>query len=198
MKKNNITIIDYNAGNVQSVLFALRRLGYEATLSSDADTIRKADKVIFPGVGEASTTMSYLKEKGLAKVIKSLQQPVLGICLGMQLLCDYSEENDTPCLGLIPQQVKFFKATTTEKVPHMGWNQIYDLQGAIFDPRQEQQYTYFVHGYYVEVGAYTSALTDYILPFSAALQKDNFYATQFHVEKSGTIGEQILKNFIEL
>lgn len=197
-KNEQIVIIDYNAGNVQSVLFALQRLGVEGQLSSDPAVIRAADKVIFPGVGEASTTMEYLNLKGLSDVIRSLQQPVLGICLGMQLLCDYSEENDTTCLGIIPQSVRLFDTDKQEKVPHMGWNQIYDLQGAIFDDRQEQEYTYFVHSYYVEKGAYTAATCDYILPFSAGLQKDNFYATQFHLEKSGGIGQQILQNFLSL
>ena len=191
-------IIDYNAGNVQSVLFAMNRLGVDAQLSADPEVINNADKVIFPGVGEASTTMDYLKQKGLDKVIVNLRQPVLGICLGMQLLCDYSEENDTQCLGIIPQRVKRFVSTKQFKVPHMGWNQIYQLQGSIFDQRQDRQHTYFVHGFYVEEGEYTTALTDYIIPFSAAVQKDNFYATQFHPEKSGSIGEQILKNFINL
>jgi imidazole glycerol-phosphate synthase subunit HisH len=200
MIKNNpsIVIIDYNAGNVQSVLFAMQRLGVEAKLSADPEVINNADKVIFPGVGEASTTMDYLKQKGLDQVIVNLRQPVLGICLGMQLLCDYSEENDTQCLGIIPQRVKRFVSTKQLKVPHMGWNQIYQLQGSIFDQRQDRQHTYFVHGFYVEEGKYTTALTDYILPFSAAVEKDNFYATQFHPEKSGSIGEQILENFINL
>jgi len=197
-KNKKVIIIDYNAGNVQSVLFAMQRLGVEATLSANPKEIQKAEKVIFPGVGEASTTMAYLKETGLDQVIINLKQPVLGICLGMQLLCEYSEENDTSCLGIIPQKVKAFQATQSEKVPHMGWNQIYDIQSEIFDTRQENQYTYFVHGYYVEEGVYTIALTDYTLPFSAALRKDNFYATQFHPEKSGTIGAQILKNFLNI
>ncbi len=197
-KKSKISIIDYKAGNVQSVLFALQRLGIEATLSDDPEVIQNAEKVIFPGVGEASTTMAVLKEKGLDKVIKKLKQPVLGICLGMQLLCEYSEENDTQCLGIIPQKVKYFEANKNEKVPHMGWNQIYDLKTPLFDNQLENEYTYFVHGYYVEEGAYTIATANYIQPFSAAIKKDNFYATQFHPEKSGTIGEQILKNFLSL
>ena len=197
-KKSKISIIDYKAGNVQSVLFALQRLGIEATLSDDPEVIQNAEKVIFPGVGEASTTMAVLKEKGLDKVIKKLKQPVLGICLGMQLLCEYSEENETQCLGIIPQKVKYFEANKNEKVPHMGWNQIYDLKTPLFDNQLENEYTYFVHGYYVEEGAYTIATANYIQPFSAAIKKDNFYATQFHPEKSGTIGEQILKNFLSL
>ncbi len=196
--KSTITIIDYKAGNVQSVQFALKRMGVEAILSDDSEVIQQSGKVIFPGVGEASNTMTYLKNKGLDQVIKSLKQPVLGICLGMQLLCEYSEENKTDCLGLIPQKVKRFKPSSGFKVPHIGWNQILDLKGKIFNSNMEHQYTYFVHSYYVEKGAYTTALTNYTLPFSAALQKDNFYATQFHPEKSGKIGQQILENFIDL
>ncbi len=192
----NITIIDYNAGNVQSVLFALKRLGIEGDLTSDVETIQKADKVIFPGVGEASTTMNCLRERNLDKLIPSLKQPVLGICLGMQLLCDYSEENDTTCLGVIPQKVVKFEPKL--KVPHVGWNTIFDLKSPIFDASLEQQYTYFVHSYYVELGEYTTATTDYITPFSSGLQKDNFYATQFHPEKSGTVGAKIIENFINI
>ena len=194
----SIVIIDYKCGNIQSVLFAMKRLGVKAQLSADPELIRNANKVIFPGVGEASTTMAYLKEKGLNDVIKSLQQPVLGICLGMHLLCNYSEENNTLCLGVIPQNVKRFDPTKKYKVPHMGWNNIFGLKGGLFKSNLENQYAYFVHSYYVEQGAFTTALTNYVLPFSAALQKDNFYATQFHPEKSGSVGEQILKNFINL
>lgn len=192
-----LAIIDYNAGNVQSVLFAMERLGVEATLTDNIEIIQSADKVIFPGVGEASTTMGYLKGKKLDKVIQGLQQPVLGICLGMQLLCEYSEENDTPCLGIIPQRVVRFQPKSNEqKVPHIGWNSIHSLQNGVFSPELEKEYVYFVHSYYVELGQYTTATTDYIVPFSAGLQKDNFYATQFHPEKSGSVGEQILKNFL--
>lgn len=194
----NVAIIDYNAGNVQSVLFTMERLGIQATLTADHQQIQQADKVIFPGVGEANTTMNFIKERGLDEVIPALKQPVLGICLGMQLLCEYSEENDTNCLGIIPQKVLRFQPANGEKVPHMGWNQIYNLQGALFDESLEKKYTYFVHSYYVEKGDFTTALCDYVLPFSAALQKDNFYATQFHPEKSGSIGEAILKNFLKL
>ena len=192
-----IAIIDYNAGNVQSVLFAMERLGVVARLTDNVEQIQSADKVIFPGVGEASTTMNYLKEKKLDQLIRGLRQPVLGICLGMQLLCDYSEENDTPCLGIIPQKVVRFQATSKEqKIPHIGWNSIRQLQNGIFSPDLENEYVYFVHSYYVELGNYTTAVTDYIVPFSAGLQKDNFYATQFHPEKSGSVGEKILKNFL--
>ncbi len=192
-----IAIIDYNAGNVRSVLFAMERLGIAATLTKEHKEIRSADKVIFPGVGEASTTMAYLKAHKLDDLIRKLRQPVLGICLGMQLLCEYSEENDTPCLGIIPQKVVKFRPEQGEKVPHMGWNSIKDLKNGLFDKALENEFVYFVHSYYAELGAYTTATTDYILPFSAALQKDNFYATQFHPEKSGKIGERILKNFLE-
>ncbi len=194
----NIAIIDYNAGNVRSVQFALQRLGLEARLTGDAREIQAADKVIFPGVGEANTTMAYLRERGLDEVIQNLTQPVLGICLGMQLLCRHSEENDTDCLGIIPQEVVRFRPRDGEKIPHMGWNSIRSLGNGIFSPELEGEYVYFVHSYYVEQGPYTIATTDYVLPFSAALRKDNFYATQFHPEKSGPVGAQILKHFIEL
>lgn len=194
----SVAIINYNAGNVRSVLFAMDRLGIEAQLTDDHQVIREADKVIFPGVGEASTTMNHLRDKGLDKVIRSLTQPVLGICLGMQLLCEHSEENDTPCLGIIPQKVKLFQPSNGEKVPHMGWNQIQRTASSWFSDNLEGGYAYFVHSYYVEEGAYTAALTDYILPFSCALRKDNFFATQFHPEKSSKVGEQVLKDFLTL
>ena len=194
----SIAIIDYNAGNVQSVLFAMERLGVDAVLTDDHTVIRSADKVIFPGVGAANTTMAYLRERGLDGLIRSLTQPVLGICLGMQLLCEHSEENDTPCLGIIPQKVLRFRPANGEKVPHMGWNSVCGLQNGVFSPELEGDYVYFVHSYYAEVGPYTTATTDYILPFSSGLQKDNFYATQFHPEKSGKVGEAILRNFLNL
>ncbi|MBV6653042.1 MAG: imidazole glycerol phosphate synthase subunit HisH [Mameliella sp.] len=194
----NIAIIDYNAGNVRSVQFAMQRLGIEANLTSNVSEIQAADKVIFPGVGEANTTMAYLRARGLDEVIRNLQQPVLGICLGMQLLCQHSEENDTDCLGIIPQRVVRFQPANGEKIPHMGWNSIRNLKEGIFSPDLEGGYVYFVHSYYVEQGEYTTATTDHVLPFSSALQKDNFYATQFHPEKSGKIGESILKHFINL
>ncbi len=201
-KSNNseidIAVIDYNAGNVRSVLYALERLGIAATLTADPKRIAAADKVIFPGVGEAAGTMRHLRERGLDEVIKSLTQPVLGICLGMQLLCAHSEEGDTTCLGLIPQQVLRFRPESGEKVPHTGWNTIGQLKSDLFSPDLEDQYVYFVHSYYVEPGPYTIAITDYIQPFSAAVQKDNFYATQFHPEKSAQAGARILQHFIDL
>lgn len=192
----NVAIINYNAGNVRSVLFALERLGIDAVLTDDHELIRQADKVIFPGVGEANTTMSYLRNKGLDELIRSLQQPVLGICLGMQLLCDYSEENDTECLGIIPQHVRLFQAKQGEKVPHMGWNSLQLEPNSWLSSRLEGEYTYFVHSYYVEKGPYTAATTDYCGNFTSVLRKDNFYATQFHPEKSGKVGEQILRDFL--
>ena len=192
-----LAIIDYNAGNVRSVLFAMQRIGVEAILTDNIELIQSADKVIFPGVGEASTTMQNLRDKKLDKVIPFLKQPVLGICVGMQLLCSYSEENDTPCLGVFPQKVIRFQATdNSQKVPHTGWNSISKLKNGIFSPDLENQYVYYVHSYHAEIGEYTTAVSNYIVPFSAGLQKDNFYATQFHPEKSGSVGEQILKNFL--
>ncbi|MEM1324442.1 MAG: imidazole glycerol phosphate synthase subunit HisH [Bacteroidota bacterium] len=193
-----LAVINYNAGNVRSVLFALSRLGVEAKLTADHDEIRSADKVVFPGVGEANSAMAHLRKHGLDEVIRSLTQPTLAICIGQQLLCDYSEENDTKCLGIIPHCVKLFQPDNQEKVPHIGWNQIYQVKNGVFDASLENEYVYYVHSYYVEAGDYTTALTDYVLPFSAGLQKDNFYATQFHPEKSGSVGERILKNFLEL
>lgn len=194
----SVAIINYNAGNVRSVLFAMERLGVDAMLTDDHAKIRSADKVIFPGVGEASTTMKYLRDKGLDELIRSLTQPVLGICLGMQLLCDHSEENDTPCLGIIPQKVRLFQPKNGEKVPHMGWNQIQRIEDSWFSPELEDEFAYFVHSYYVEKGPFTAALTDYVLPFSCALKKDNFYATQFHPEKSSKVGEQVLRDFLTI
>lgn len=193
-----VAIIDYNAGNVQSVLFAMERLGIDARLTDDHEQIKSAEKVIFPGVGEAKTTMNYLKERGLDDVIRSLTQPVLGICLGMQLLCEHSEEQDTPCLGIIPQEVKLFQPSNGEKVPHMGWNSLQNEANGWFPKDIDGQFVYFVHSYYVENGPYTTAQSQYIHPFSSALQKDNFYATQFHPEKSSKVGEQILKTFLAL
>jgi imidazole glycerol-phosphate synthase subunit HisH len=198
----SIIIIKYNAGNIESVNNALMRLGVKAEITGDHEKIKAADKVIFPGVGEASTTMAYLKKEGLDKLIPELKQPVLGICLGLQLMCSYSEENDTPCLGIFDEQVKRFIPEPgmefVTKVPHMGWNNITDLKSGIFDPTLENQFVYFVHSYYAAVGNDTSAVCNYINPFSAALHRDNFYATQFHPEKSGTIGARILENFLKI
>ena len=194
-----IAVINYNAGNVQSVLFALQRLNAEAILTDDPAQIQAADKVIFPGVGEASTTMGHLREKGLDQLIRNLKQPVLGICLGMQLLCQHSEEGDTPCIGVIPQQVrKFIPQRKDQKVPHVGWNSLDLIKHGFISNSLIHEYVYFVHSFYVEEGPFTIGSTDYIQPFSAALQKDNFYATQFHPEKSGRIGEQILNGFLEI
>lgn len=176
----------------------MERLGIDATLTGDHEQIRSADKVIFPGVGEANTTMSHLRKTGMDELIRSLTQPVLGICLGMQLLCDYSEENDTECLGIIPQHVRLFQPVNGEKVPHMGWNSIELTANTWLSPELEGKYTYFVHSYYVEKGPYTAATTNYCQPFTSVLRKDNFYATQFHPEKSGKIGEQILMDFLKI
>ncbi len=195
----NIVIIQYNAGNIQSVLYALERLGVNATVTDNVEAIQSADKVIFPGVGEASTAMAYLKERNLDQLIAQLKQPVLGICLGMQLMCAYSEENDTKCLGIFEEQVKLFKPTDAAvKVPQMGWNNITHLKTDLFNGVAENSYTYFVHGYYAAIGAHTIATTNYVQPYSSALHKDNFYGVQFHPEKSATVGSQIIQNFINL
>ena len=191
-----IAIIKYNAGNIKSVQNALNRLGYESVITDDVETLLNADKVIFPGVGEASTAMNYLKEKGLDQVIQSIKQPFLGICLGLQLMCEISEEGNTECLGIFDTTVKLFPPE--EKVPHMGWNNFENLQGELFEGVDLNDNVYYVHSYYAEPCKETLATCDYIKPFSAALQKDNFYATQFHPEKSASIGEQILKNFLKL
>ena len=196
-----IAIIKYNAGNIRSVLYALERIGYTATVTDNADEIKNADKVIFPGVGEASTAMNYLRERNLDNLIRSLTQPVLGICLGMQLMCTYSEENDTECIGIFDEEVKKFNPQPPKrglKVPQIGWNSIYDLKTDLFKDVKDKNYCYFVHGYYAAKGQHTIATTDYVQPYSSALRKNNFYGVQFHPEKSATAGEQILKNFIEL
>jgi glutamine amidotransferase len=198
----NIVIIKYNAGNIKSVDYALRRLGINAEITNDHSKILSADRVIFPGVGEASTTMQYLKSNKLDKLIRELKQPLLGICLGMQLLCKHSDENNTECIGIFDEKVKKFipepGMENITKVPQMGWNNIYNLRNGIFKQTPENVYVYFVHSYYVTTGKDTAATCNYILPFSAALCKDNFYATQFHPEKSGKEGAKILENFIRL
>ena len=192
-------IIQYNAGNIQSVLYALERLGATALVTDDANEIKTADKVIFPGVGEASTAMQYLKERKLDLLIKNLEQPLLGICLGMQLMCTHSTENNTPCLGIFEEQVKQFKPLDpTIKVPQIGWNKISNLKSILFEEIPENSYAYFVHGYYAAMGAHTIATTNYVEDYSSALQKDNFYGVQFHPEKSALIGEQLIKNFLSL
>lgn len=192
-----IAVVKYNAGNIQSVSYALERMGVDFEVTPDAEKIQKADKVIFPGVGEASTTMEFLRQGKLDSVITSLKQPVLGICLGMQLLCKHSEENDTKCLGIFDDVVKRFEPTPDFKVPHMGWNSLRDTRDWI-DEDLNEKYVYFVHSYYVPVNSNTVAYTDYVVPFSAAMRKNNFHAVQFHPEKSADAGEQILKAFLDL
>ncbi len=194
-----IAVVKYNAGNIFSVLCALQRLGYEAVLTDDPEMLNKADKVVFPGVGEARAAMEYLNEHGLSDVIRNLKQPVLGICIGMQLLCRHSEESDVDCLGIFDTDIVKFKPSTPDlKVPQMGWNQITDLKTNLLKDVKESSFVYYVHSYHAPLCDYTIATTDYDGPYSAALHKDNFYATQFHPEKSGSVGEQILKNFLEL
>ena len=193
----SIALVKYNAGNVESVKNALLRLGVEPIITDDADELKSADKVIFPGVGEASSAMRFLREKKLDAAIKSLTQPVLGICLGMQLLCESSEENETECLGIIPTKaVKF--ASESLKIPQMGWNNIFNLRSPLFDGVADKAHVYFVHSYYVPAGAWTTATADYSTNFSAALRFENFHAVQFHAEKSGAVGERILANFLNL
>jgi len=195
----NITIVQYNAGNIQSVLYALERLGVTATVTDNPAMIQAADKVIFPGVGEASTAMAYLKARNLDQLIVALKQPVLGICLGMQLMCKHSQENDTTCLEIFDEQVLAFKATeNTTKVPQIGWNTITNLKTELFNDVPENSFTYFVHGFYAGIGDNTIATSDYIQPYSSALQKNNFYGVQFHPEKSAMVGEQIIQNFLAL
>lgn len=191
-----IAIIKYNAGNIRSVQNALNRLGYESLVTDDHDLIRKASKVILPGVGEAGSAMNHLKEKGLDQLIPTLTQPFLGICLGQQLLCKFSEEGNTTCLGVFDAQVKLFPEK--DIVPHMGWNNFSQLAGELFQNVSTEDNVYFVHSYYCETGPDTVAVCDYILPFGAAMQKKNFCATQFHPEKSARVGEQILLNFLQL
>jgi glutamine amidotransferase len=191
-----IAILKYNAGNIRSVQNALKRLGYDSIITDDPKEIRNAAKVIFPGVGEASSAMKYLKERRLDETIRELHQPVLGICLGLQLMCSHSEENDTHCLGIFDADVRLFPPV--EKIPHMGWNNFLTLRGELFTGVSKDDDVYYVHSYYAEISSCTAATCDYIIPFSAAMQKDNFYATQFHPEKSALIGENILKNFLEI
>lgn len=192
-----IAIIEYNAGNITSVKNAVERLGYSCIITGNRDEIYSADKVIFPGVGEAKSAMMYLNSKGLDNIIKSLPQPTLGICLGLQLMCQHSEEGDTECLGIFDTEVKRFPSTYI--VPHMGWNNIYDVYDPILlNGFNKNDSVYFLHSYYAGICKQTIAKCNYILPFSAAMKKDNFYATQFHPEKSGDAGENILKNFLEL
>lgn len=192
-----VAIVRYNAGNTASVVNALCRLGVEPLITDSAEELSAADKVIFPGVGEASSAMFYLKERGLDEVIRGLRQPVLGICLGMQLMCASSEENDAECLGIVPLRVRRFPAGGL-KVPHMGWNTISNLKGTLFEGIDEGAYVYFVHGYYVESGPKAVANSTYGLDFAAALEHENYFAVQFHPERSGATGEQILKNFLKL
>ncbi|MBO4611845.1 MAG: imidazole glycerol phosphate synthase subunit HisH [Bacteroidaceae bacterium] len=202
----NVAIVDYNAGNIYSVIHALQRLGVEPVLTDNAELIQKADKVLFPGQGEARQAMQYLRSKGLDQVIRNLQQPILGICIGQQLMCRHSEEGDTACLGIFDVEVKRFQPQRHEdKVPHMGWNSLEIIKNEKLKDKSELfkgfeggEFVYFVHSFYVPQCPWTIATTDYIQPFSAALHRDNFYATQFHPEKSGSVGEKILRNFLDL
>lgn len=195
----NVAIIKYNAGNIYSVVNSLRRLGIEPQLTDDAETLMKADRVIFPGQGEAGGTMRHLRLHKLDRLISELKQPVLGICVGQQLLCRHSEEGDTDCIGIFDAEVRRFRPKQhDEKVPAMGWNSLHDMKSQLFCGLNEDDYVYFVHSYYVPVCPSTIATADYIQPYSAALHRDNFYATQFHPEKSGSVGERILKNFLDI
>jgi glutamine amidotransferase len=192
-----LVIVKYNAGNIQSVSFALERLGIDFKITDQPEEILNAEKVIFPGVGEASTTMKYLRDKKLDILIRQLKQPVLGICLGMQLMCKHSEENNTECLGIFDENVKCFIPQGDMKVPHIGWNQL-NLSNGWLGKQLQNKNVYFVHSYYVPVNTHTSATTEYIVPFSAAMHRDNFYAVQFHPEKSADAGELVLKSFLQL
>jgi imidazole glycerol-phosphate synthase subunit HisH len=191
-----IAILRYNAGNIKSVQNALTRLGFKSIITDDPVELNKAEKVIFPGVGEASSAMQYLRERGLDNTIRALKQPVLGICLGLQLMCRYSEEANTVCLGIFDSDVRLFPPV--DKIPHMGWNNFLTMKGDLFKGISTDEDVYYVHSYYAEISACTSATCEYILPFSASMTKDNFYATQFHPEKSAAVGEKILRNFLEL
>lgn len=192
-----IAVIKYNAGNIRSVAFALERLQLDFDITDEVEKITTADKVIFPGVGEASSTMQYLRARKLDQVIIHLKQPVLGICLGMQLMCQHSEENNTTCLGIFDETVKLFQSDPQHKVPHMGWNSL-QLRDGWLKPSLENEYMYFVHSYYVPVSVHSSATTDYTLTFSSAMRKNNFYAAQFHPEKSAAAGEKVLKSFLDI
>lgn len=195
----NVAIVKYNAGNIYSVVNALKRLGINPQLTDDAEQLMKADKVLFPGQGHARETMEYLKARRLDEVIRSLKQPVFGICVGQQLLCRHSEEGNVDCIGIFDADVKRFQPEKHEdKVPCMGWNQLYNLKSPLYQGLNEGDYVYFVHSFYVPVCTDTIAMSDYILPYSASMHKDNFYTCQFHPEKSGKVGERILKNFLEL
>ena len=195
-----VAIIKYNAGNVQSVQYALQRIGVDSIVTDDVAAIQAADKVIFPGVGHANSAMQYLRERQLDHLIISLKQPVLGICLGLQLMCKHSEVGNTDCLGIFDEQVKFFPTSQSadQKIPQIGWNNIYAYHSRLFTGISDNEFVYTVHSYYAALGVSTVATTDYIIPYSAALQKGNFYAVQFHPEKSGKVGELILKNFINI
>jgi glutamine amidotransferase len=195
----NVAIVKYNAGNICSVVNAMKRLGVEPLVTDNPEKLMAADRVIFPGQGEASSTMAYLRERGLDEVIRSLKQPVLGICIGMQLMCRHSEEGDTECLGIFDADVKRFRPQCHEdKVPQMGWNTIVDTRSQLFKGFHQPEFVYFVHSYYVPMNEHTAACTEYTRPYSSALHKENFYATQFHPEKSGKVGERILQNFLDL
>ena len=197
--KMKVAVVKYNAGNIYSVIHALQRLGVTPVLTDNPEELQKADKVLFPGQGEASNAMRYLKEHNLDNVIRDLKNPILGICIGQQLMCRHSEEGNTDCLGIFDVDVlKFQPQRHKDKVPHMGWNQLENPTSDLFKGFTEGEFVYFVHSFYVPVCENTIATTNYILPFSAALHKDNFYATQFHPEKSGSVGERIIKNFLEL
>ena len=192
-------VIDYNAGNIRSVLYALERIGEPHVLTADHDVIRSADKVIFPGVGAAQSTMKHLNETGLSQLIRSLTQPVFGICVGMQLLCSHSEEGDVPCIGVFPEKVKLFRPTNGDKVPHMGWNNVHLRPGSEqwLSTEVDGGFCYYVHSYYVEPGPHTVATTEYAgREYAAMLRKDNFYAAQFHPEKSAKVGERIIRDFL--